>query len=109
MPTFEDGFIRAIGYTISGFIISLILKTIISDILENELLAILFSILIFGLSLYVISSNMEYWGILYTVGWFLGLLLMFYSMSSLIAWYEIVIYLFLTIFILIGKISNKLP
>ena len=107
MPNIFHGFIRAILSTIGGLIISIASKEIVSNLLENELIGILVSLGVFTISLYVITSNMKYWGILYLIGWILGLGLMYYSMSSIIEWYEIIAYIGVSSIILYGKLKRK--
>jgi hypothetical protein len=102
-----DGFIRAILSTIFGLILSIATKEIVSSLTENEILGIFASLAVFAISLYIITSNMKYWGIVYTIGWFIGLVIMYYYMTSLVEWYEIVLYLVISGFILYGKLSKK--
>ena len=107
MPNIYHGFIRAIISTIGGMVISIVTNEIVTNLTENEALGILASLIVFGFSLYVITSKMKYWGILYTAGWILGLGLMYYSMASIIEWYEIFLYLFVSAIILYGKLRKK--
>ena len=106
MPNLIDGFIRAFIGTIIGLVISLVTKEIVSDLLKNETLGILTSVIIFAISFYVILSKMEYWGIMYTIGWIIGLAIIYYAMSSMVEWYEIILYLVTSAIILYGKISK---
>jgi len=107
MPNIIDGLIRAIFSTIFGLIISIVTREIVSELSGNEILGILVSLGIFTISIYIIVGNMNYWGILYTLGWLIGLGIMYYSMSTLIEWYEIILYLGISITILFAKLKNK--
>ena len=109
MPNIIDGFIRAIVSSVIGIVISVGTRAIISDLLDNEVFGIIASLVIFAISLYIITSKMKYWGIIYTIGWFVGLAFMYYALSSIIDWYEIVLYLVVSGIILYGKLINKLP
>lgn len=107
MKKIIDGFIRAIISTIFGIVISLVTKEIVSNLMENEVLGIIASLCIFAISLYAITSKMKYWGILYTLGWIVGLGLMYYSMTSIVEWYEIFLYLGTSAIILYNKLRKK--
>ena len=107
MPNIVHGFIRAIITTISGLIIALFTKVIIVEAIDNEGLALLVSIAIFAVSLYILSGKMNYWGIMYTIGWFIGLAIMFYTLSSMISPIEIICYISVTVVILGIKIFHK--
>lgn len=108
MPNLAHGFIRAIISTIVGIILSIISKEIVSNLMENEVIGTIASLVIFAISLYIITSKMKYWGILYSIGWILGLGLMYYSMASIIEWYEIISYIGISGFIIYGKIKRKI-
>jgi hypothetical protein len=103
-----DGFIKAIMSTIFGIVISIAAKEIVSNLMVNEILGIIGSLGVFAISLYAITSKMKYWGILYTIGWITGLGLMYYSMASIIEWYEIILYLGISGIILYGKLKKKI-
>ena len=107
MPNIVHGFIRAIITTISGLIIALFTKVIIVEAIDNEGLALLVSIAIFAVSLYILSGKMNYWGVMYTIGWFIGLAIMFYTLSSMISPLEIITYIGVTVVILGIKIFHK--
>lgn len=107
MPNIYHGFIRAIITTISGLIIALFTRAIIVEAIDNEGLALVVSITIFAFSLYILSGKMNYWGIMYTTGWFIGIAIMFYMLSSMISPIEIISYLGVTVIILGIKISHK--
>lgn len=107
MPNIVHGFIRAIMTTISGLIIALFTKVIIVEAIDNEGLALLVSIVIFAVSLYILSGKMNYWGIMYTIGWFIGLSIMFYTLSSMISPIEIISYIGMTVVILGIKVFHK--
>ena len=107
MPNIYHGFIRAIITTISGLIIALFTKVIIVEAIDNEGIALLVAIAIFAFSLFILSGKMNYWGILYTIGWFIGLAIMFYFLSSMISSMESVSYIIVTIVILGIKIFHK--
>lgn len=107
MPNIVHGFIRAIITTISGLIIALFTKVMIVEAIDNEGFALLVSIAIFAVSLYILSGKMNYWGIMYTIGWFIGLAIMFYTLSSMISPLEIITYIGVTVIILGIKISHK--
>lgn len=107
MPNIVHGFIRAIITTISGLIVALLTKLIIIETIDNEGLALLVSIAIFAVSLYILSGKMNYWGIIYTTGWLIGLAIMFYTLSSVISPLEIASYIIATALILGIKIFHK--
>jgi len=107
MPNIVHGFIRAIITTISGLIVALLTKVIIVEAIDNEGLALLVSIAIFAVSLYILSGKMNYWGIMYTIGWFIGLAIMFYTLSSMISPIEIISYIGVTVVILGIKVFHK--
>ena len=110
MPGPEHGFIRAIETLITGIIISVVIRAFI-DALDLGILGIIISILIFGVSIFSIitlSGKMKYWAFGYTVGWFIGLGIMIYALSSLLNPFEVAAYIVITIFTLVLKISNKI-
>lgn len=98
-----DGFVRAIKDTIIGIIISLLTKTILLQLTDNEILAIIGSIIVFTLTLIILYEKMNYWGILYLIGWILGLIVM----SSVISLIEIIINIVIAVFYLYVKVSKK--
>jgi len=108
MKKIIDGFIRAIFSTITGLIISIISKESVSSILQNEILGSLTALAVFTLSIYVAARKMKFWGILYTMGWIIGLGIMYYSMASVIELYEIILYPLMSGLILYAKIKNKI-
>lgn len=107
METFIYGLKRAITSTISGLIIALITREVILEVSNSEVLAIVVSLCIFTLSFYILLGKMKYWGILYIIGWFGGLALMYYCLSSVISVYEIGLYITVTIVILYIKVKNR--
>lgn len=107
MPNIVHGFIRVIITTISGLIVALCTKVIIVEAIDNEGLALLVSIAIFAVSLYILSGKMNYWGIMYTIGWFIGLAIIFYTLSSMISPIEIISYIGVTVVILGIKVFHK--
>ncbi len=110
MPDIGHGFQRAIGTLIGGLIISLIIRGVL-ETLELGTLAILISVLIYGLSLFsivVLSGKMKYWGFMYTFGWLFGLAIILYALSSMISPIEIFLYILITIIALAIKFSNKI-
>lgn len=106
MKKIIDGFIRAITTIVLGTTLSYIFKEFITNLMENEIIGFLVSLGIFAISLYAITSKMKYWGILYTIGWIIGLALMYYYMSSIIEWYEIILYPLISILILYNKLCK---
>ena len=62
-----DGFIRAIRDTIIGIAASVLTKAIILQFTDNEILAIIGSVIVFALALIILYEKMEYWGILYLI------------------------------------------
>jgi len=98
-----DGFIRAIKDTIAGIVISVLTKVIILQFTDNEILAIIGSITVFTLALIILYEKMNYWGILYLIGWILGLMVM----SSVMSFFEIIINILIAGFYLYIKISKK--
>jgi len=100
-----DGFIRAIRDTIIGIVVSVVTKTIILQFTDNDILAIIGSVIVFALALIILYEKMEYWGILYLIGWILGVLVM----SSIISPFEIAINIVIAFLYLYAKISKKNP
>jgi len=110
MANIEHGFQRAIETMVGGIIASLVIRALL-DSLNIGNFAILISILIYTISIFSIialSGKMKYWGFMYTIGWFFGLIIMMYALSSMISPAEIVLYIIITIIALIIKMSNKL-
>ena len=108
MPNIVHGFYRAILTIISGLIFALVTEVIIVEAIDNEVLALLVPFAIFAISLYILSGKMNYWGIIYTIGWLIGLGIMFYTLSSMISPIEIISYIVVTAVILVIKIFHKL-
>ena len=98
-----DGFKRAIRDIIAGIVVSILLKAIILQLTGNKILAILGSVLVFALALIILYENMEYWGVLYLIGWISGII----ALSSVIPPYEIALDLIIASIYLYTKISNK--
>ena len=98
-----DGFIRAIKDTIIGIVVSVLTKAILLQLTDNEILAIIGSVIVFTLALIILYEKMNYWGILYLIGWILGLIVM----SSVISLIEIIINIVIAVFYLYAKISKK--
>ena len=110
MPDAGHGFQRAIITLIVGVVVSLVVRAMLESF-ELENLAIIVSVLIYGISIFLIialSEKMKYWGFMYTIGWFFGLIIMLYALSSIISPVEIVLYAAITIIALAVKISNKI-
>jgi len=110
MPDIGHGFQRAIVTILGGIIISIVIRSILESY-ELGNLAIIVSVLIYEISIFsimVLSGKMKYWGFMYTIGWFFGLTIMFYSSSSIISPIEIVLYIIITTIVLVAKLSNKI-
>ena len=74
MPRAEHGFKRAMIAMVMGFIFSAILDTMTPVIgLDTTLIRVGFNMLAISASL-ITYRNANYWGISYTLGYFLGLL-----------------------------------
>ena len=103
-----DGLMRALKDAFIGMVIIILTKGIILSSTDNETYAIIGSIIIFAFSLFILYEKMNYWGIGYTGGWIIGIVIIFYSMSSIISPIEIIINIGIGIFYLIVKSSNKI-
>lgn len=103
-----QGFVRALMSSIIGVISAYAIKAIVIELTDNIYLASLISILIFSGSVHISLQKMNYWGILYTIGWFIGLTIIYRSMESLISPIEFIINGLIVIFFVVKKFRNKL-
>lgn len=110
MPGFEHGFKRGFLTFIVAFLVTLIVRAFL-EAMDLGYLASVISILIFLISLVSIieiSGNMYYWGILYSVGFLVGLIFLLYAFSSMLNPIELFAYILITIIAISIKISHKL-
>ncbi len=68
MPDFGDGLIAAVGSAIGGFIISICLEAVFSGLEFGGILYALVTVLSV-IAIIETLDNMNYWGILYLIGY----------------------------------------
>ena len=97
MPHYKYGFIKAAGGMISGFILTVIVRTVLGSF------AIMFNLLSI-VAVIALIDVMPYWSISYLLGWLLGLI---WIGPYFMPWWELAIYIAVGGFFLWIKIQNK--
>lgn len=90
MPEFEYGFVRVISEIVVGFVMSVVLSSFVSAGLIPASFVLLFHFLNV-VSTVVMVFAMPFWATSYSIGWLVGLWVM-YS-SGLVEVFELLIYL----------------
>ena len=75
MPSIERGFERAATDLISGTISSVIINAVLPSLEIPEIVIVIFNFI--GItSMLTLFEKMEYWSLLYSLGYFMGILLL---------------------------------
>jgi hypothetical protein len=102
MPRFEQGYKKSVETILSGIIIAAVIRSFLA-VYNIEYLIILFDIISI-ISILFLFEKMKYWGIGYTIGWIIGILL-FVSILSI---WEVILYLIIFVVTLVIKFTNKI-
>lgn len=106
MPTYEHGLQRASTEIIFGAIIALIIRLLLQS-LELAYLIILFDLASI-VAIIELMDKMTYWSISYLFGWLMGLIISFSVVYNFLYWWEIALYLLVTVVTAIQKVVRKL-
>ena len=106
MPTYEHGLKRAFIEIISGAIFALVIRLFLQS-LGFELLIVLFDLFSI-VAIIELMDKMTYWSISYLFGWIVGLVISFSVAYTFLSWWEIALYVLVTVVTLIQKVARKL-
>ena len=99
MPGFIHGLRRCFEIVIMGFVLALIIRTLL-EVTGNHNLIILFDLLSI-LAIILLSTKIKYWSLAYLAGWIFG----FIIFSIILTPWEIALYLVVAIPLLYLKIK----
>lgn len=102
MSSLEHGFQRAIIETITGFIVIVIVESVLTTYKLGWLIILVNIISI--ILIITLIDKITFWSLTYLCGWLFGLAIL----SSLLSPWEIVLYFAIGIFFVVMKIKNKL-
>lgn len=102
MPGFQHGLDRAIKVFLGGFVIAVIIRSILGSY-DLHYLVIIFDILSI-MAIVFLFDKMKYWSFSYLIGWVLGLIIFF----SILSLWEIILYVVIFVIVFFIKFKNKI-
>ena len=103
IPSFGNGFERAIGEVVTGLITVAIIQSLLAS--SNNLPLIIIVNIIFIAGIVFLVDVIPYWSISYLLGWIVGILLLG-TKTTLLPWWELILYFGVGMFFLYIKIQN---
>lgn len=106
MPTYEHGIKKAFAEIIFGAMVALIVRLLLQS-LGIDYLIILFDLASIA-AIIELMDKMTYWSISYLFGWLMGLIISFSVVYNFLSWWEIALYILVTVVTAIQKVARKL-
>lgn len=104
IPSFGHGFERAIGEVVTGLITVAIIQSFLAS--SNNLTLIIIVNILCIAGVVSLINVIPFWSIAYLLGWIVGILLLG-TKTTLLPWWEVVLYFGVGIFFLFVKFRNQ--